>query len=215
MRMCKLGPSDFCDAGRGSFCCVRRTPGISHQGRDAVCGPLGRLGKGQREIARLLAGGSGYVSAAPVSLAGAGQPRCLGACQLVSRPQSRSGCRPRARGGSKESAGFPDLSGVSMDCRLLRFCGHRSNGHNPRYQIECRNFQYRDLGRWHMAPKREFGARGKCPSHHRQQLRGIVSGGHRNCPRSTDPQPARFRSLSRRSFPIGRFKPPRHRPTSP
>ena len=88
--MWELVPSDFCDAGQENFRRVRRTPDFSRQGRDAICDPLGGLEKGQREIARRLAGGGAVnVSEGPVSVASDGQARWLGPCQFVSRPPRR------------------------------------------------------------------------------------------------------------------------------
>ena len=83
--------------------------------------------------------------------------------QLVSRPQSRGGCRLRSHGGSQWPDGFPFPSRVWTVCGLLRFSGRLTDERGPGHQIECRILQYRDLGGRHMAPKHHFGVRGQCP----------------------------------------------------
>ena len=115
-------------------------------------------------------------------LGGAGRPH------LVFRPRSRGGCRIRSHGGSQWPDGFPDPSGVSMGCGLLRFSGQLSDERGPGHQIECGIFQYWDVGGRHMAPKHHFGARGQCLGRHVQQLSGVDSGRHRKLPQNHRPR---------------------------
>ena len=77
---------------------------------------------------------------------------------LVSRPQSRGGCRSPSHGGSRRADRFPESPGISMGRPLLRFRAHPGDERGPGHQIEYGIFQYRALGSRHMALKRHSGA---------------------------------------------------------
>ena len=70
----------------------------------------------------------------------------------------------------RRSDGFSDLPGVSTERRLLWFSGRLSDEREPGHQIECGSFQYRDLGRRHMASKDHFEAQRQCRGRHGQQF---------------------------------------------
>ena len=73
--------------------------------------------------------GSAVEVAVSVSRDGlARRPVCI---QLVSRPQSRGGCRPRSHGGSQQPDGFPGPSGVSAGRGLLSFRGDVRDERRP------------------------------------------------------------------------------------
>ena len=118
--------------------------------------------------------GSAVEVAVSVSRDGlARRPVCI---QLVSRPQSRGGCRPRSHGGSQQPDGFPGPSGVSAGRGLLSFRGDVRDERRPGHQIECGIFQYRDLGGRHTAQRHHFGARRQSLACQEQEFRAEMFG---------------------------------------
>ena len=114
---------------------------------------------------------------AAVAVLGDCQGRCSDQPQLVSGPLSGSGRRLRSHGGLQRLDGFPDLPGVSMDCRWLRFRRRLSDEREPGHQFECGIIPDRGLGGRHMALKHHFGAWRQCGGRHGKQLSAEVSSG--------------------------------------